>query len=645
MIARQKKSIFPNWFGGVDTAMFLWPLIGLGSVLGLAVIYNEVFWAGPLVNRIGYLVPAGVGCGCGILCALWFRCSQRHLYKSEVRSQQFEKLSRRYELILQSTGEGIYEVDQQGRCLFVNRAALEMLGYEESELLEKNVHNLVYDFSHADDSLLSSGSSTDSVAKHNIGIHIPDDIKVRKDGSTFIADTHAYPVIDGGVSSVVVMFRDATEERKLQKRIHHMANFDNLTGLQNRYSFEKSLQQAIVNVHEENRQHVLCYIDLDQFKIINDTAGHIAGDTMLQELSAELNRHIRKGDVLARLGGDEFGLLLHDCQLDGVHSVIQNLQKQINGFGFRWEGQPFKVGLSIGVCLLDTKIKDITHALKLADQACYMAKESGRNRYHIYSFADNEFQSMTAEMNWVVRINQALSDGRLFLRYQAIADLNGSENSPDRFEVLISMKDESGKTLPPGGFLPAAERYGLITAIDRWVVQTTFDWLERNVVKQPDIDFISINLSGKSFSDDAFLEFIQKELEKRSFSADKICFEITETAAMQQMNKALNFVQEIKKIGCRFALDDFGSGMASFGYLKRFPVDYIKIDGSFVQDIVNDPLSQAVVKSIYNVAQVMQVSTIAEHAEDQETLNVLKAIGIDYVQGYVIARPGILPIQ
>ncbi|MCK4502791.1 MAG: EAL domain-containing protein, partial [Desulfuromonadales bacterium] len=224
-------------------------------------------------------------------------------------------------------------------------------------------------------------------------------------------------------------------------------------------------------------------------------------------------------------------------------------------------------------------------------------------------------------------------------------DLNGSENSPDRFEVLISMKDESGKTLPPGGFLPAAERYGLITAIDRWVVQTTFDWLERNVVKQPDIDFISINLSGKSFSDDAFLEFIQKELEKRSFSADKICFEITETAAMQQMNKALNFVQEIKKIGCRFALDDFGSGMASFGYLKRFPVDYIKIDGSFVQDIVNDPLSQAVVKSIYNVAQVMQVSTIAEHAEDQETLNVLKAIGIDYVQGYVIARPGILPIQ
>lgn len=637
---QKERELFSDCPVDPDNAMLLWPFIGLVCTVLLSVLYNEILWGGPLANHAGYLIPAGVGGGGGFLSAWWYRRYCFYLDETNHRSSKFEELSKRYELILQSTEEGIFEIDRDGMCLFVNRAALQMVQFSEHELLGQSVHELIHGLRLDGSPLKACDCPLIHVFETLESVHIADDCKMRKDGSVFVADTFAYPVFDHDKVSVVVMFRDATEERKLQKRIQYMANFDSLTGLQNRYAFEQCLTEAIANVYTESQQHVLCYIDLDQFKIINDTVGHVAGDAMLQELSRYLSKQIRKGDVLGRLGGDEFGLLLHNCCLEDIHKIIQTLQEHISLFRFQWDDQTFKASLSIGICLLDATIRDLTQALKYSDQACYMAKESGRNRYHIYNSDDNEFQTMNEQMMWVARINQALSDERFFLRRQTIARLDSSEDKqPIQFEVLISMQDETGKTLPPGGFIPAAERYGLMPMIDRWVLKTTFDWLEENSNLQSSIDFVSINLSGASFSDESFLDFIQSELVNRSFSPDKICFEITETAAMQQMQKAIHFIDEVKRTGCRFALDDFGSGMASFGYLKNFSVDFIKVDGSFVKDLINDPLSRAVVDSIHRIARVMQISTIAEHAEDQETLEVLKSIGIDYVQGYIISRP------
>jgi len=639
------RSFLPNWVVSACREMYLWPIVGACFVLVLAIVYNALFCGGPLANPVGYLIPILTGALCGMLCAIWYRHAKVHLEEANAHGQRLETLSTRYEKILQSSGEGIYEVDRQGTCLFINRSALEMLGYEEQELLGKNMHRLTHCPPNRETSVDISDCPIHKISVASKGARFRDDIKYRKDGSPFIADTFAYPVIDKDTSSVVVMFRDATEERKLQKRIHHISNFDKLTGLQNRDSFKESLKETLESTHIDHRQHALCYIDIDQFKVINDTVGHVAGDLMLQKFSTHLSEHIRKDDILGRLGGDEFGLILHHCTSSDIKNVIKNLQNHAEKFTFLWDDRVYKVGLSLGICPLDQTINDSIQALKMADQACFLAKELGRNRYHIYSSDDSELSTMNAQMNWVSRINRALNEDRFLLRYQPIERLAKRKKNQKRFEILLSMLDESGGQLPPGSFLPAAERYNLMPSIDRWVVKKAFDWLQKNREELDLLDFVSINLSGDSITEDTFLEFIHSELEKHSFSASKICFEITETVAIQQMHKALHFVKQIKKTGCRFALDDFGSGMASFAYLKHLPITYVKIDGSFICDLIRNPLSREIVHSIQKISRVMQISTIAEHAEDQETLELLESIGIDYVQGYIIARPEILPFE
>ena len=619
--------------------LITWPFVGFAVVLGLAVIYNWVFWGEGLANPIGYLIPAGVGLLSGFLCAIWFRRSCFYLNEAVSRETRYAKLSKRYELILQSTEEGIYEIDRDGICLFINQAALTALGYREEELLGQNIHELICCGPDGSRSIPLADCPIHNATAESHGVRVPDDFKARKDGSLFIADTLAYPVKENEAEGIVVMFRDVTAERKLQKRVHYMANFDKLTGLQNRYAFEESLKLALSGAHREQRCHALCYIDIDQFKVINDTMGHVAGDAMLKAFSEYLTKHVRKDDILGRLGGDEFGLLLCDCQADDTHKIVQKLQDQVKRFLFQWEGVSFQVGLSIGVCCLDRQVTDITQALKWADQACLIAKESGRNRYQFYSPDDLELQALNEQMNWVALVNKALQEDLLYLRYQPIRRLTANENEYCQFEILVSMRDQTGRDMAPGSFLPAAERYGLMTLVDRWVLRTSFAWLDANTHRQDSFAFVSINLSGASICDDTFLDFALQELANHSFPAHKICFEITETAAMQQMYKASHFIAKLKKSGCRFALDDFGSGMASFGYLKNFPVDFIKIDGSFVTDMATNPLSREIVDSISRVARVMNIATVAEHAEDHETLHILEEIGVDYVQGYIVARP------
>lgn len=427
------------------------------------------------------------------------------------------------------------------------------------------------------------------------------------------------------------------ERMQAEELLSFQAGHDALTGLINRREFERRAERLLSTIQQDKDEHALCFMDLDQFKIVNDTCGHIAGDELLRQLSIVLQHEVRKRDTLARLGGDEFGVLMEHCSLEHAHRVATTLQKAIQDFQFTWEGNSFKIGVSIGLVSITEVVADLTELLKQADAACYMAKDLGRNCIHVYQSEDENMAQRHGEMQWVTRIQKVLKEDRFCLYAQAIAPL---DNSQDRhYEILVRMIDEQGDIIPPGAFLPAAERYNLIEQIDRWVIENTFKTLVDNPVFLRQINFISINLSGQSLTKHDFLYFIMSQLDSSGLDGDKICFEITETAAIANLSTAIKFIATLNELGCRFALDDFGSGLSSFGYLKNFPVDYLKIDGMFVRDIVDDPIDHAMVKSINDIGHVMGMQTIAEFVENDEIKGMLREIGVNYAQGYGIAKP------
>jgi len=435
----------------------------------------------------------------------------------------------------------------------------------------------------------------------------------------------------------VAQIQDITKQKEHADELSYLATHDPLTGLTNRREFERRAERLLAAVKLDKSEHALCFMDLDQFKIINDTCGHSAGDEMLRQLGSTLQSAVRHRDTLARLGGDEFGVLMEHCSLDDAHRVATSLQKAIQDYQFLWEGRGFKVGVSIGLVTISPDTDSLTELLKQADAACYMAKDMGRNRIHVYHEEDSEIALRHGEMQWVTRIHQAIADNRFCLYAQPIVPLDGSTD--EHYELLIRMIDEKGETILPGAFLPAAERYNLILKIDYWVIENAFKLLMDHPVFQRQINFCSVNLSGQSLADHDFLDFIIKQLETSDIQGEKICFEITETAAISNLNAAKNFITTLKEMGCRFALDDFGSGLSSFGYLKNLPVDYLKIDGIFVKDIVNDPMDHAMVKSINEIGHVMGMKTIAEFVENEIIKGMLKEIGVNYAQGYAIGRP------
>ena len=389
------------------------------------------------------------------------------------------------------------------------------------------------------------------------------------------------------------------------------------------------------------QEHALFFIDLDQFKVINDTCGHLAGDHLLRELVAALNPIIRQGDTLARLGGDEFGVLLENCALSKASGVADLILKRVNDFQFKWEKTSFTIGASIGVVPIDQHTSSITILMTDADAACYIAKNQGRNRIHIYSAGDEEVASHHGEMNWVTRIQEALKNDKFMLMAQTIAPLGRNVNTDHtHYEVLIRMIDEDGSLIPPNNFLGVAERYNLSPAIDRWVVHNTFEWLQKNPEHLETLELCSINLSGNTLSDDSFSEYLLQEFKTYKIPSDKICFEITETAAIANLEVAQRFIDSFRNnLNCKFSLDDFGSGLSSFAYLRTMPVDFLKIDGVFVRDITLDPINLAMIKSINEIGKIMGKKTIAEFVENENTLKQLQLIGIDYAQGYYISKP------
>lgn len=427
--------------------------------------------------------------------------------------------------------------------------------------------------------------------------------------------------------------------KRYQEDLSFQATHDPVTSLVNRREFERRLHVVVNATKHERSQHALIYMDLDQFKVINDTCGHTAGDEYLRQVGGLLHEKLRKHDTLARLGGDEFGVLLEHCPEEHAIRIANELSATIQGFRFVWEGRSFTLGVSIGVVFLDEHSESLSRVLSVVDAACFAAKDGGRNRIHVYRDDDSTLVKRHGEMQWVSRITDAVEQGRFHLYYQLIVPVEAEKEEGIHFEFLLRMQERNGKIIGPGSFLPAAERYNLMLGLDRWVTQTAFDWLADNPEQMEKLGLCTINLSGHSLGDADFMHFVIEKLNQDRVAPEKICFEITETAAIGNLMKATRFMSVLKGRGCRFSLDDFGSGLSSFAYLKNLPVDYLKIDGVFVKDIVDDPIDYAMVKAINEMGHVMGKRTVAEFVEKEAILAKLREIGVDYAQGYGIAKP------
>lgn len=541
--------------------------------------------------------------------------------------------------ILDTTAEAIYGIDSEGNCTFCNAACLRILGLNDpSELIGKNMHKLIH-HTHEDGSeYLLQDCTINRAILENKKCHDDTEILFRPDGSCFPAEYWAHPIVeDGDIKGCVVSFLDITDRRQKEEELSYQASHDSLTGLFNRLEFEKRLTESLKHENIENNQHAMCFLDLDQFKVINDTCGHAAGDELLRQLCDVLKNSIRHNDTLARIGGDEFAILMQSCTLEQAHRVANIILNAVSKFQFAWDGSIFRIQVSIGLIPVTPENHAITELFIQADAACYLAKDAGRNRIHVHHPDDVDMAQRRGEVQWVTKIHSALAEHRFLLYAQPIVSLK--DQASHHFELLLRMKDSSSRIIAPGAFLPAAERYDIIEKLDHWVVKNSFRILSESADFLATVNFISINLSGKSLSSDSLLETIITSLDESEIPANKICFEITETAAIANFSHALKFINQLKHKGFLFALDDFGTGLSSFGYLKQMPVDFLKIDGIFIKEISLNPIDYEFVKSINRIGHVMGMKTIAEFVENEDILEKLTEIGVDYAQGYAVGKP------
>ncbi|WP_179105580.1 EAL domain-containing protein [Vreelandella utahensis] len=544
---------------------------------------------------------------------------------------------------LHSIGDGVITTDIEGRVTYLNPMAEALTGWADADASGKPLLTV---FRIADE---YSGEPVEGpVARvlkegaiQTLGNHT---VLTHSDGSEFSIEDSAAPIrdSDGSILGVVLVFHDVTETRRLNAKLSHQATHDCLTGLFNRKAFEQRLQEVLRSPETRDRPHSLLFLDLDHFKLINDTGGHIAGDAVLRALGPVLEHHMRQSDMLARLGGDEFAVLLQNCPPDVAETIAAKLQQAIMEFNFAWEGKPCNVGVSIGQVNFSDGGWSMVELLSAADRACYIAKDSGRNRIHVYGSDDSELAHRHGQMEWVGEIRKALREDRFRLFYQPIVSVKEKRADqhgimPSHCELLLRLYDPKRGFLSPRSFIPAAERYDLMGMVDRWVLEAAFSRLAR--LDCADIDTCAINLSGASLGDGQFLQFVFDLFERYPVSPKRICFEITETAAIANLKNAQHMIGALRQLGCFFALDDFGSGMSSFGYLKYLHVDYLKIDGDFVKDMLEDPVDRVMVESIHHIGHVMGLKTIAEFVENDRVLEQLNVLGIDHAQGFGIARP------
>ena len=430
------------------------------------------------------------------------------------------------------------------------------------------------------------------------------------------------------------------ERKEIQRALSYQASHDMLTGLYNRRAFEEKLKNSLQQAKKQDRQHALCYLDLDQFKVVNDTCGHSAGDELLKQITGLLQTQIHIKHLLGRLGGDEFGILLYDINIKEAKKIAEDICFNMRSFRFNWQERLFEIGVSIGLVLISKQSESIEYLLTQADVACYIAKDLGRNRVQVHHSSNKALRQRWEESHWAANIQKALDNNQFLLYCQRIQPL-GKHVCPENsahYEILLRCHDDNGKLLMPGSLIPAAERYNLIGAIDRWVIREAFRCYQHYAKGQSNLYF-SLNLSGNSLNDDQFLAYIYQQFDEFKIPTDHICFEITETAAINNFKDTAKFIRELQALGCHFALDDFGTGLSSFSYLRHFPVDYLKIDGSFVHDIASNPVNLAIVSAINQIGHVLNMQTIAEYAENDEVLKKLDQLGVDFAQGYGVGRP------
>ena len=576
------------------------------------------------------------------------------------RVQLEQSLSKEKELLqvtLNSIGDAVITTDAAGRVQSLNPIAEGLTGWSHSEAQGRSFTEILHMVNETTrdqvDNPIAEALRTGKIVE--LANHT---ILIARDGREAPISDSAAPIRakDGQILGAVMVFRDVSITHQLNQQLSWQASHDTLTNLLNRREFERRLSQVVEAAKQDHQSRALCYLDLDQFKVVNDTCGHFAGDELLRQVTDRLKNHIRKTDTLARLGGDEFGLLLDCCPPDQAEQIANSLCNEVKAIRFVSHDKIFTIGVSIGLVVITAETGSVTALLSMADAACYAAKNSGRNRVHVYHSDDEKMVQQQGEVQWVGRINQALEHDRFCLYYQPIVPLNPTQHPTqhpgEHYEVLLRLQDETGQIVLPMAFIPAAERYNLMHLIDRWVIRTLFSsqgshyrevW-SSCYGQSCDPYLYAINLSGASLNDAHFVEFLREQFALHQIPPKLICFEITETVAITNLTQAAQFIAEIRELGCRFALDDFGSGMSSFSYLKNLPVDFLKIDGSFVKAMIDDPVSLVIVESIKDIGQAMGLKTIAEFVENETIFDQLRLMGIDYAQGYGVGMPCSLPI-
>ncbi|PJI97702.1 diguanylate cyclase/phosphodiesterase with PAS/PAC sensor(s) [Acidovorax sp. 69] len=543
---------------------------------------------------------------------------------------------------LTAIGDAVVTTNMHGEILYMNPAAEALLARSATQAAGLPLAQLLVFDGEAPplsanalvQTILHSGSATTGNIHRTL---------VRADQTIVPVKLVGSPIRhQGALTGAVLVLHDVTREQHYVEQLSWQASHDALTGLVNRREFEHRLEALLAQPRPVGREGSLLYVDMDQFKLINDTCGHQAGDEMLREVCRMLQSHLREGDTLARLGGDEFGILLKDCPAGPSARIAEQLRQAGQELRLNWGDQQLRTGLSIGMVQLIPALTSIQEAMRVADMACYRAKESGRNRVFIYQTEDIEMSRREGDMDWVRRLRLALEHNQFQLYAQAIAPLQPEGETGLHMEVLLRLPEDDGQLIAPGCFIPAAEHYGMMPSIDRWVIRHTLEALAQRQnlpgVNTP-VHSCAINLSGTSLGDDSLLKLIRSALTESGVDPRVLCFEITETSAISHLPNAVRLMKELQQLGCRFALDDFGAGMSSFNYLKHLPVDYLKIDGSFVKDMLQDAGNRAMVEMIHHIGQVTGKQTIAEFAESQAIVDALRGIGVNYAQGYALARP------
>ena len=563
--------------------------------------------------------------------ALGVNVERRKRAERSLRTNQ-----QRFRDFAESAADWFWETDSDMRFTYISRRSQDVLGVTVDEILGSTMAEVFGDGANHDDAPdqpVSEESADRSFQMQSFWR--------RPDGVRRVISTSGKPVHDasGRFLGYRGTSRDISDSYSLTEELGYQASHDALTNLLNRRAFEQRLQTLLSRIKESPGEHALCYLDLDQFKVVNDTCGHVAGDELLRRLAERLQAQVRKSDTVARLGGDEFGVLLEDCPPEKAWQLVSKLHECINEFQFIWNEQSFHVGASIGLVPISSSETTLDELLAAADRACYVAKDEGRNRIHLYRSDDVAVATHHGEIRWVNRIQRALEEDRLVICLQPIKPVTPNASIGESYEVLVRLIDEKGALVRPSAFLPAAERYNLSTALDKRVFDQGLRYFTADGNRLERLSTAFINLSSQTFGDRSFLDYVLERADFYNMPPEKLCFEISERTAISRLEDAKEFVDELRKTGCRFALDDFGRGACSFRHLKELPVDFVKIDGSFIKNMVSDPMDLVMVRSINEIARLSNAATVAEYVESAEILAKVEELGIDFAQGYAIGRP------